>query len=244
MSEVIVRGIVLAVFVLVSFFLGYMSLRKYIGELVNHENAFYWGFSFLIMGCMNFIQFIGIFVDLGVTWIILIKVMKAISWWLQLFALGLSVFCRGWCFNSEIKTTCKVCERKKVRVTMWSALVGILILSFYTSLNYLPTVINVDNLALYSITGNVVFDVTISVIKACIAISTYMVLRRSMNFINLKMAYIMLFLAQLCFLLSLFIFGYEVGGEGSNFLYQIQWALEVTAMIAISTYVYKIHSDK
>lgn len=108
-----VNYLVPAFIVICSMFIGTASIKKWLSEPNNHEQIFYWGISFIIIG-LAFANLLSCAVfDVGIKNCFVIRLWIVTAIWFQLFAIA------------SIKTVTEQ-TRKKLRLVMWSSFIIIL----------------------------------------------------------------------------------------------------------------------
>lgn len=206
-------------FIFCSFFIAFFSIRKWLGEKINHEFIFNWGMSFFLVG-IGFI--LNMFFESGAIpskpFGFVSHILDTLAFWFQLSAvMYLSVPCDN-CHR------CRVCKRKKIRLFTWILLVAIftavpLIYNYDTDI--IETFLGLQGLQL---TGLYHLDLFFEGLHVCMAIviGAYFIPIPSSY---LDTAFLTLAVSEAFQFANIYLFSYA-----HTTLFQLEW---FTAMISI-----------
>jgi hypothetical protein len=117
----LIEGLINAVSIFCCFFLAFHGIKQWLEAKFNHEDMFFWGIAFLLLGIVYMINIFDLFVHLrGLNYVVHILHTFVFVFWMHAVLLNV-IGCDG------KHQSCRVCKKKLVRLGMWILILPIVV---------------------------------------------------------------------------------------------------------------------
>lgn len=207
-------------------FLGYVSIKKWLSEAYNHEQIFYWGVSFIILGLMALNSLSCVIFNFGIKNSVAMHIWVAIAMWFQIFAIA------------SVKNTAQT-ERKKLRLIMWALFfVVATILSIVTS-GFIHEKEMCACLASLQIIDSGPIDIIFESLYAATAFAIIIYLTPIKNicfaYFSMYCAFSIFFMSRITNVINTIVYGFS-----NSILTSVEWSLVTLTLISLTSAVYTL----
>ncbi len=212
-----------------STFLSYVSLRRWLKEPYNHEQIFYWGISFAIIAFTFTNALISLYTAAGIKNSLVMHIWIGLALWFQLFAIA------------AVRDN-RPLERKKLRLSMWSAffiILTVLVVLATGEKEYSTLPMGIFEMQILS---NRPLDVFFELLYAAAALGILVYLMPIRNilysYFSMYLAFLILLASRIINILNIVVFNF------SNFYTMVtEWVLVVIAFVYLTVSVYRLINE-
>jgi hypothetical protein len=221
----VINAITILTFIFTCSYLAYSSIQKWLLERYNHEDIFFWGLSFLLMALVFLLYGINIIYQIpGVSYTIHLLSIFAIVF--QMYSVVLNTI------GCDNRHNCVVCMKKKIRLIKWIILIPIMTLTPIIVFNS-AMAMNVSSVigpVYRPAMGTMSFDITIEVIHAIVALTTFYYIPNKDVLVYLKYGFFIFVFSGSVRIVNIFAFSCT-----NEVLLQIEWAAAVVSILLMLT---------